>query len=429
MDFLLIKKENYEGKIMIKISVIIPIFNREIYLNECIESVLSQTLKNIEVICVDDGSDDMCVNILKKYKEKYENVQLIRKHHEGAWAARNTGIKAAKGEYICFIDSDDYYANEDSLKVLYYKAKEKQAVICGGNIVNVFSDGHQEPRGEQYAEDGMHLSYIDPQMTGHTRYIYKRDFLLKNNLFYFPYKRYEDPPFVLKTFLTAKQYYVVDRVIYCARQYQRDKRYPYDVVCDLVKGLLECYLITKQYNLKNFCEKGLKLGLHSIYANSLYYVYKGDKTICSLLNRINQIQMELTGQELWIKDEISAKEVFNSAKKVLYEMENAQKIIIYGGGYVGERLLLSGLLNKEKVIGFAVTKRMQKTQIYGFKVYELSELLHEKEAYIVIAVSKDKRDEMENYLKQLGYYNYGHICGEEIFAVESILSQMKDKQL
>ena len=89
---------------MIKISVIIPVFNVDKYLKQCLDSVLTQTLKEIEVICVDDSSEDDSYDILLEYQKKYENIVVLQQRNQGAGPARNYGISKAVGKYLCFMD-------------------------------------------------------------------------------------------------------------------------------------------------------------------------------------------------------------------------------------------------------------------------------------------------------------------------------------
>ena len=91
-----------------KISVVIPVYNTEQYLPECLNSVLNQTYKNLEVICVNDGSKDGSLKLLQDYAEKDNRIKIIDQENQGVSAARNSGIKAATGEYLHFVDSDDY---------------------------------------------------------------------------------------------------------------------------------------------------------------------------------------------------------------------------------------------------------------------------------------------------------------------------------
>lgn len=89
------------------VSVIIPVYNVERYLKECIDSVIKQTYNNIEIICVNDGSTDNCLNILRRYAEQDDRIKVVSTDNKGLPAARNIGLKIAHGEYIMFVDSDD----------------------------------------------------------------------------------------------------------------------------------------------------------------------------------------------------------------------------------------------------------------------------------------------------------------------------------
>lgn len=106
-----------------KVSVIIPVYNTEKYINNCLNSIINQTLEEIEIICVDDGSSDNSLNILKYYAESDKRISIFSQRNKGQSSARNIGIKNAMGEYLYFLDSDDYIAN-DALELLYAEAKK-----------------------------------------------------------------------------------------------------------------------------------------------------------------------------------------------------------------------------------------------------------------------------------------------------------------
>ncbi len=118
----------------IKVSIIVPVYKVEKYLKTCIDSLLNQTLEDIEIICINDGSPDNCLQILKDYKEKYKekNIVIIDKKNEGVWKGRIDGIKLARGEYIAFVDSDDY-VDVKFVEKLYNNIKKNDADIsvCG----------------------------------------------------------------------------------------------------------------------------------------------------------------------------------------------------------------------------------------------------------------------------------------------------------
>lgn len=120
---------------MIKVSVIIPVYNTEKYLRKCLDSVCSQTLKDIEIICVNDCSPDNSLDILREYAENDDRIKIIDfAENKGAAAARNAGIDLARGEYLGFVDSDDF-VDLDFYEKLYDKAVETDADIIKSNLV------------------------------------------------------------------------------------------------------------------------------------------------------------------------------------------------------------------------------------------------------------------------------------------------------
>lgn len=114
---------------MIKVSIIVPIYNVEKYLHQCVDSLLNQTLREIEVILVDDGSPDSCPRICDEYKKKDTRVKVVHKQNGGLSDARNAGMKLVEGEYVAFIDSDDY-VDLYMFEKLYAAAKERNLDVC-----------------------------------------------------------------------------------------------------------------------------------------------------------------------------------------------------------------------------------------------------------------------------------------------------------
>lgn len=112
-----------------KISVIIPVYNTEDYLRECLDGVVCQTLRDIEIICVDDGSTDGSLAILREYEKKDNRIKVLTQSNINAGAARNHGLRHATGEYLSFLDADDRF-EPDMLEKSYAAAKEKRAEVC-----------------------------------------------------------------------------------------------------------------------------------------------------------------------------------------------------------------------------------------------------------------------------------------------------------
>lgn len=127
------------------ISVIVPVYNVSKYLKRCIDSVLHQTFKNIELILVDDGSMDDSYNICKRYSERYKNVFAFTKKNSGSSATRAYGLNKAKGTWICFLDSDDALP-PSSLMDLFIKTQETNADIVLGGVSKILKNSKKHPR-------------------------------------------------------------------------------------------------------------------------------------------------------------------------------------------------------------------------------------------------------------------------------------------
>ncbi len=133
-----------------KISVIVPIYNVEKYLNRCIESIVNQTYNNLEIILVDDGSTDNCPEMCDKWDEKDSRIKVIHKENGGVSSARNAGLDVASGNYIAFADGDDYL-DTDMFRILYEKAIDENADIVACNLIYV-NDNEELLKESWYAD-------------------------------------------------------------------------------------------------------------------------------------------------------------------------------------------------------------------------------------------------------------------------------------
>lgn len=123
----------------VKVSVIIPIYNTAIYLRQCLDSVITQTLKDIEIICVDDGSTDECPQILKEYEAKDSRIRLLWQENQYAGTARNYGMTVATGKYFAFWDSDDFF-HPKALELMYKQCEKDNADMCICSANHYFDD-------------------------------------------------------------------------------------------------------------------------------------------------------------------------------------------------------------------------------------------------------------------------------------------------
>lgn len=150
----------------IKVSAILPVYNGEKYIKKCMKSLIDQTLKEIEIICVDDGSVDGTLEALKEY-ENLDNVTVITQENAGAGAARNKGMSYAKGEYLSFLDADDIF-EKDMLEVAYNKAVEDKADMVVFNSDQYYEETQEYKKADwtlRYAKIPPYTPFKHRQMT------------------------------------------------------------------------------------------------------------------------------------------------------------------------------------------------------------------------------------------------------------------------
>jgi len=222
---------------MAKISVVMPVFNVAEYVGECLESITHQSLYDIEIICVNDGSTDNSLEILNRYADKDKRIIVINKKNEGSGIARNTGLKLASGEYVYFVDPDDWIDNKEVFEEIYKKAAwdNLDMLIFGGYSCFVDNKGHvHKTRGgyslklvpHKYfkkvfsAQDVKHDIFKFPS-TAWTK-LYKREFLQKNNIEFQKITVGQDQLPFFHSMITAERIGVVDKCYYCYRKNRKN---------------------------------------------------------------------------------------------------------------------------------------------------------------------------------------------------------------
>lgn len=205
------------------ISIIVPVYNAEKYLHKCLNSILNQELNNIEVIIIDDGSSDNSKKIIQEYQVKDSRVRAIYQSNQGVSATRNKGIRIAKGEYIGFVDADDYI-ELDMYKKMYQKAEEVKADIVVCNVRDIF---HNNTRISLKLEEGLiSVEDIKPKEFLKEKYfnlgtavwhkIFRRSLIEESKIRFINYNEVssEDTIFNLQAMLKAKTIYCIDKPLY-----------------------------------------------------------------------------------------------------------------------------------------------------------------------------------------------------------------------
>lgn len=198
----------------IKVSVIVPVYNVEKFIDKCLNSLVNQTLKEIEIIVVNDGTKDNSQKIIDKYVKKYpDKIKSYIKENGGQGSARNYGLKKASGEYIGYVDSDDF-VEKDMYKKLYNKAKENNydIVVCGNyNVSEDYQNKNIDAFINNYNTDLENIFFGKMAVWNK---IYKRDILIKNKLEFKEKVWYEDLAFTLKAIMNSNTFAFIDEPLY-----------------------------------------------------------------------------------------------------------------------------------------------------------------------------------------------------------------------
>ena len=203
-------------------SVIVPVYNVENYLKKCLDSILNQTFKEFELIVVNDGSTDKSLGILKNYEARYDNIIIINKQNEGQGVARNKALEICKGEYIAFVDSDDYI-EPNMLQSMYNKSLEKNLdiVVCNYKFVNANGDRIRDDKIVLNEDEIINnIECIKRFLVTNTiegfswNKLFKKRLFEINNIIYPEGMKYEDIPTVLSLLINAKRIGFINNELY-----------------------------------------------------------------------------------------------------------------------------------------------------------------------------------------------------------------------
>lgn len=197
-----------------KLSIIVPVYGVEKYIDKCLNSLVKQSLKEIEIIVVNDGTKDNSQKIIDKYVKKYpDKIKSYIKENGGQGSARNYGLKKTTGEYIGYVDSDDF-VEKDMYKKLYNKAKENNydIVVCGNyNVSEDYQNKNIDAFINNYNTDLENIFFGKMAVWNK---IYKRDILIKNKLEFKEKVWYEDLAFTLKAIMNSNTFAFIDEPLY-----------------------------------------------------------------------------------------------------------------------------------------------------------------------------------------------------------------------
>lgn len=412
---------------MIKVSVIVPVYNVEKYLKKCIDSIIKQTLTDMEIICVDDGSTDSCPEILDEYANLDHRIKVIHKTNAGYGHAVNTGFAYAKGEYIGIVESDDYILPE-MYETLYYCARQYDLDAVKSDYFMFWGDiVIRKPKSDilynQLLGPSDKMAFFECPIANWSG-LYKREFLVKNHIKHneTPGASYQDIGFWIQSMSMTERIMWIDKAFYMYRQ---------DNPSQSIKNRTKMIKIREEFQFAEsiLLERGLWKELDYMNAFRIR-MYK-----FAFYNRIG-IDLKRSFAKIIIQDYLKYKK-FEYAKDVIISdslqkwydkliqntelvcddaahkmhfWDDVDKIILFGAGQVAERAYIwlrdRGFIGRLRYI--AVSKKNGIDLFKSHEIKEISELIEYKDDLVVVAVKKDSQiyNEILETLDQLCFKNY-----------------------
>ena len=312
------------------ISVIVPIYNTEKYLRQCIESLINQTYQNLEIILVDDGSTDSSVLICKEFQDKDNRIKIYIKDNGGVSSARNLGVQNATGKYLCFCDSDDYYSNE-AVSIMADAMNETNADLCcfgryGGAFENKYISKKENPyRLLQYLISVGSYNAISK--------LFKTEIIKEYNLLFDESFEIAEDTLWLREYIlhsndiclrTDKIYFVHERngsLTRTKKKMYSKHSYYFERKLEVLKQITEELTLSKKEKENFMCERAI----HGLRISSLHYISGSH----SKKDACEYIQYALDLMKAWINlEEVKDKKInewYQKNKKYI-KNNNAEKI-------------------------------------------------------------------------------------------------------
>ena len=400
-----------------KVSIIIPVYNVENYLKECLQSVLCQTHKNIEIICVDDGSSDGSLKILEEYQNIDRRILVFSYGiNKGVSYARNFGLEKASGKYVYFLDADDYLF-ENAVKDLATLAdKNSTDCIYFNSKLQMETEGIGSPRLEfnlkqfnKVVLTGEKLFSVLMNNQAYTgsvcRQFWKKSFLIENQLYFPNGYLAEDALFSFKAMLLGKRMMIVDKSYHVYRRHGGTMST--NVSSQKAIALFSIYCQMMEIWIKgNFdteVSKAIELRCSQIFKMSRQ-LYLRNKRMITTDNFKNDLEKHLFRLLLEQKQNKSV----IITQSIVEKLRKYEQVIVYGaGGYaveVIEALEHCGI----SVAYIAVTTvHRNTTSINNIPIYEVDAITEMgSNSIVVMGVLKKNRDDVISTLREKGFFNY-----------------------
>lgn len=333
----------------IDVSIIIPVYNAETYLPECLDSVARQTIARKEVICIDDGSTDDSWKILEQYAAKYPWIRIYQQENQGPGPARNKGIAKALGRFVTFLDADDWYLDAHSLEFMVSEADRLHVKACAG-MRQICEYGRVKPSPHFRTllgndEKGRVVSFEAFQSDyDYQQYIFDREMLIEYAIQFPSLRRYQDPPFLFRTLLAAVSVAFCPVEFYCIRIGHQNVAWLSSKIGDTLRGIQANMALAKQLGYKMLQRRTIERMNHEFYKFIEENLNPGILKQLEEINALRIVEDEIRSweeifhdsHEEWaLNDFIYLKQHGWDVANELQE-QGIQKIAIYGLGNFGD---------------------------------------------------------------------------------------------
>ena len=260
---------------MCKLTVIVAAYNVQEYIYKCLNSLVNQTYKELEILVVNDGSTDKTENIIREFERKYRNLKLLNKENGGLSSARNYGIKFATGEYIAFVDGDDYL-NEKTYEYVMLKLLEEKSELAIFSYKKVFENRIKEIKLNKklYTDDFLKklLSKSDEASIVVWNKIFKKDIILENNIYFENRAYFEDTGFIFRYLCFVKKITIVEKMLYYYIQHISSLTKKFNPL--IIDSSRNTYELVKKFYSKEDIEKKYYKEIEDMKLRMDIYIYR-----------------------------------------------------------------------------------------------------------------------------------------------------------
>lgn len=397
---------------MSEISVVIPVYNTEKYLRECLDSVMNQTFKDLEIICINDGSTDNSEEILENYKKNDERIKIIHlPENRGLSYVRNRGLESAEGRYIYFLDSDDAI-EENAMEILYYEAEKEKLDVIFFDAKIKYEDEKYKKKFETYnavhkgrytgVKTGSALFQefvINQEWTGSVpRQFWRKDFLHNGHLNFYEGIIHEDELFAFKAIMQAKRVKFLKNRLFIRRF--RDNSIMANPISDKnFYGYFTAFYLANKYVYENHLESdSVKKFLAILYGKAVR-TYEATKKVYDLSMGFKEQELK-NAYYFFVSAQNQYMAYGNFSMESIEKISRYEKIYIFGAGIIAKSVFAGLVRNNVIVQGFIVSEQKSNSAVVlGRPVVELEKVIYDKEnMFVVVAVNRKHQEEIENKL-------------------------------